>query len=135
MTRHSEFRIPDGLGSSLYEIQRNFIKRDIIMEFDDFEWDENKRNANIGKHGLDFLDVVRVLDNPYLEYPPKEINGEQRWIAIGALDDIVVAIVYTMRERVLRVISMRKARKNERKHYDTHIGQCAAQSGSRRKPD
>lgn len=105
------------------------------MEWDDFEWDENKRNANIEKHGLDFRDAVWVLDGPYLKYPAKEGNGEQRWIAIGMLDDIAVAIICTMRGPALRVISMRRARKNERKHYDTHFGRGAAESGSQRKPD
>ncbi len=92
------------------------------MEFDDIEWDENKRNSNIDKHKLDFRDVVRILDSPYLEAPARESDGEPRWLIIGRLEDIAVSIICTMRGRVLRVISMRKARKNERENYHTIFG-------------
>lgn len=105
------------------------------MEFDDIEWDENKRNANIDKHKLDFRDAVGILDGPCSVALARKIGGEPRWIAIGMLDDIHVAIIYTMRERVLRVISMRKARKNERENHHTNFGRRAAQGGPQQKLD
>jgi uncharacterized DUF497 family protein len=41
-----------------------------------FEWDENKRRANLGKHGIDFIDSMRVFSDPTpLAFPPEAITG------------------------------------------------------------
>lgn len=87
------------------------------MDFEDVEWDENKRLSNIEKHGLDFRDAIDVLDGPCLELSGRMVAGEIRSIAVGMLDDVCVSIIYTIRGAVLRVISMRKARNGERKRY------------------
>ena len=92
------------------------------MEFSALEWDENKRLRNIEKHGLDFLDAIAVLDGPCLVRSAREVASEVRSMVIGRLDDIVVCIIFTMRESVLRVISMRKARNEERRHYEEVFG-------------
>nr|WP_294522655.1 BrnT family toxin [uncultured Rhodopila sp.] len=85
---------------------------------DEFEWDENKRRINLEKHYLDFFDAGYVFRGPYLRLAAKTVKGEERWLAIGKLDDVYVAIVYTPRGSVTRLISKRKARKNEQQHYD-----------------
>lgn len=87
------------------------------MDFTDVEWHEDKRLSNIEKHSLDFLDAIDVLDGPCLWRPAKMVEGEPRSMAIGILDDVCVSIICTLRGSVLRVISMRKARHEERKHY------------------
>lgn len=91
-------------------------------EFDSVEWDENKRLSNIRKHYLDFMDAIYVLRGPCLELPGKTVGGEARGVAIGMLDDVCVALIYTLRGSALRVISMRKARKGEQQHYDKAFG-------------
>ena len=46
--------------------------------FGSFEWDSRKNDANIEKHGLDFVDVVLVFQDSYarIEYDPKHSEGE-----------------------------------------------------------
>jgi uncharacterized protein len=87
-------------------------------EFDSLEWDETKRLNNIAKHALDFRDAIYVFRSPYLRAVAKTVDGEARSLAVGMLDDIHVAVVYTLRGSSVRVISMRKARHHERRHYD-----------------
>lgn len=90
--------------------------------FESIEWDENKRLSNIDKHYLDFLDAVYVLSGPCLQLSAKTVQGEIRWMAVGMLDDVCVTLIYTMRGRMLRLISMRKARNGEQQQYDKAFG-------------
>ena len=80
-----------------------------------FEWDENKRQENLGKHGIDFLDVPRVFDGPMLcRMDDRADYGEDRWIGLGFLDVAVIVVVYTEPEdEVIRIISARKANRHE----------------------
>ena len=84
-----------------------------------FEWDHNKANRNLKKHGIDFADAVTVLDdfNAVTIYDPN--HDEERYITIGmdAYGRILV-VVYTMRGDAIRLISARKATKHERKQYE-----------------
>ena len=91
-------------------------------EFDSLEWNDTKRLNNIAKHALDFRDAIYVFRSPYLRLVTRTMNGEARSMAVGMLDDIHVAVVYTLRGSALRVISMRKARYDERRHYDEVFG-------------
>ncbi|MEW5926880.1 MAG: BrnT family toxin [Gemmatimonadota bacterium] len=81
-----------------------------------FEWDERKCRANLAKHGIDFDDAARVFDGPTLESASNR-DGEERRLAIGAVDEREVAVVYTVREGRYRIISARRARRNERGAY------------------
>jgi len=93
-----------------------------MEDFDSLEWDDNKCLANIEKHFLDFADAVHVLRGNVLTIPARTVQGETRRIALGMLDDVCVAIVYTRRGSALRLISMRKARHGEQRHYDKVFG-------------
>lgn len=87
-----------------------------------FEWDEAKRRSNIDRHGIDFVDVevvfagetVTVLDDRY-NY------GETRFLTFGILWGRVVAIVHTETDETIRVISFRKASKNEENSFFKEI--------------
>jgi hypothetical protein len=85
-----------------------------------FEWDEDKNRANIQKHKIDFADVPAVFNGPMLvELDEREDYGEERWIGMGFLRDIVVVVVFTQRRQdTLRIISARKVSKHERKRYE-----------------
>lgn len=76
-----------------------------------FEWDENKNEANIAKHGLNFADASRIFHLPLrISLDERENYGEDRWIGLGILDGRVVVIVYTEPdEQTIRIISLRKA--------------------------
>lgn len=85
-----------------------------------FEWDEQKNQANIKNHGLDFGDAYEVFDHPMLvNLDDREDYGEDRWAGIGLMDRHVVVIVFTEPEEdTIRVISFRKATSRERKRYE-----------------
>ena len=85
-----------------------------------FEWDEDKNRANIQKHKIDFADVPAVFSGLMLvELDEREDYGEERWIGIGFLRDIVAVVVFTeSRQDTIRIISARKASKHERKRYE-----------------
>lgn len=90
-----------------------------------FEWDEAKRLANLAKHGIDFIDVGELWVRPRLDrYYVESRDGEHRVTAIGTInhDDRIVAVVYTMRNGVTRIISLRRARRYERKDYQNAFG-------------
>lgn len=91
----------------------------------EFEWDEDKALANAEKHGIDFLDARRIWERPVID-PAGErmVEGEYRPTALGIIgeDDLIVAVVYTVRDGVIRLISARRARRHERKDYQDRFG-------------
>ena len=85
-----------------------------------FEWDEEKNKENIRKHGLDFADAEEIFDAPMLTAPEtREDYGEDRFVGIGFLKNFVAVVVYAERgEETVRIISLRKALKHERKRFE-----------------
>ena len=86
-----------------------------------FQWDGDKEKLNIRKHGIDFLTAAYVFDDPnHIEiFDEKHSEYENRFIVIGTADNIAVIlfVVYTERGEFIRIISARKATKNEREMY------------------
>ena len=79
-----------------------------------FSWEENKREANLEAHGLDFGDTERVFEGPTFTYEDDRFEyEEQRFVTLGFLNGVVVSIVYTETEHEIRVISFRKATTKE----------------------
>jgi len=84
----------------------------------DFEWDENKRQSNLRKHGIDFVRAAAIFENPILEREDNRYDyGESRLIALGETTGVVLFVVYTMRGSVYRIISARRATKSEQQQY------------------
>ena len=86
----------------------------------EFEWDENKRIANLKKHGIDFAEVENVFEDEckitFLDN--REDYGEERLITIGLVQNVlIVTVVYTERNTKTRIISARRAKKQERSLY------------------
>jgi uncharacterized DUF497 family protein len=83
-----------------------------------FEWDEDKRQSNIEKHGLDFLGARRPFDGrPRYDFESPR-RGEHRILSIGELNGVIVAVAWTKRGAdVIRIISARRARNEEEKKY------------------
>lgn len=81
-----------------------------------FEWDPQKNLLNLAKHAIDFDDSIGVFDGPIL-LRRSDRNDEERWIAIGTLADRLITVVFTRRAEVIRIISARRARKNEERAY------------------
>ena len=87
-----------------------------------YEWDERKRRANVKKHGIDFIDVPALFDSDVVIIPDERFDyGEPRFIAIGILKNLVVLVAYTERDENIRIISARKATKNEQIYYFQEI--------------
>lgn len=86
----------------------------------DFEWDENKRRSVIERHGIDFEDAIRIFGGPVLETPSPRTE-EARWLAVGVVDGIEIAVVYTVRNGRRRIITARRARKDERQNYHAQV--------------
>jgi uncharacterized DUF497 family protein len=88
----------------------------------DFEWDEEKRLKNLEKHGIDFIDADILFGSPYVVAPGKTVDGERRWLATVMIDEIYVTAVFSWRDQVIRLISMRSARNGERKRHQEVFG-------------
>ena len=87
-----------------------------------YEWDERKRRSNVKKHGINFIDIPELFDNDVVILPNERFDyGEPRFIAIGILKSQVVVVAYTERGENIRIISARKATKNEQIYYFQQI--------------
>jgi hypothetical protein len=81
-------------------------------------WDEPKRRANLRKHGFDFVDAERVFDGVTYTYEDDRLAyGEQRFVTLGLLREVVVSVVHTEDGDNIHIISLRKATKREREIY------------------
>jgi uncharacterized DUF497 family protein len=87
-----------------------------------FEWDEAKRESNLLKHAIDFIDAEKVFDGETITIPDDRFDyGEDRFITLGLLDGRVVVIVHTEVDEMIRIISVRKASRNEEISYFKEI--------------
>jgi uncharacterized DUF497 family protein len=83
-----------------------------------FEWDEQKNQINIRKHGLDFTGAPTVFAGATFTFEDDRFDyGEDRFITLGMLAGEIVVIAHTERGDNVRIISMRKATKYEQKLY------------------
>ncbi|MFL6805748.1 MAG: BrnT family toxin [Xanthobacteraceae bacterium] len=84
----------------------------------DFEWDTAKEQANRKKHGIDFRTATKVFLDPYmLEFEDLGAIDELRFNAIGLVDGRMLFVTYTMRGRIVRIISARGAEPHEKRKY------------------
>ena len=93
-----------------------------------FEWDEAKAMSNLGKHRIGFPTAIRVFGDPnaVLEQD-RVVDGEQRWHAIGMIDDVLMlTVVHVVRsagvEDITRIISARRAVRKEEHRYEDANG-------------
>lgn len=86
-----------------------------------FEWDENKNRKNREKHKVDFEEAKSVFDDSDAIEMEAIRNGEYRIIRIGkTATKFILLVVYTLRGLVIRLISARQARRDERNLYIEH---------------
>ena len=85
----------------------------------DFEWNEDKAESNLKKHGVSFSAATTIFDDAWaIERPDtRDDYGEDRLILIGEASGEVLVVVFTERAERLRIISARRASKKERVHY------------------
>lgn len=83
-----------------------------------FEWDESKNEINIQKHGIDFSDAKMIFDGYTLTVEDDRFDyPERRFVTFGLLFENIVSVVHTESEEKIRILSARKATRNEQKEY------------------
>lgn len=97
------------------------------MENIRFEWDENKNQLNKVKHGIDFNEAATVFfdENAIMFDDPEHSMEEERFLILGITKHENLCIVshcYRGKDNIIRIISARKATKNETKTYYKYTG-------------
>jgi len=85
----------------------------------EYQWNPDKAAANLSKHGIDFSDTVSVFSDALAVTISEERFDEERFITVG-MDAFgrVLVVVYTWRGEEIRLISARKATRQERQQYE-----------------
>lgn len=87
------------------------------------EWDPNKAERNLAKHGVSFEEAATaLLDTLARTAPdPDHSSGEQRFITFGvSVKQRLLLVSFTWRGDLIRIISARLATKQEREIYEEH---------------
>jgi len=85
----------------------------------EFEFDKRKSQNNKNKHGIDFIEVQALWNDPdRIEIPAKTID-EERFLMIGKISDKYWSAIITYRSEKVRIISVRRSRKEEIEIYES----------------
>jgi uncharacterized DUF497 family protein len=87
------------------------------MEGDEFEWDDEKARTNLIKHDVSFELARLVFDDLDRQERMDEDPDEERWVVMGLVGGHVLVVAYTERKVRRRIISARKANRNEQRRY------------------
>jgi uncharacterized protein len=89
------------------------------MQDDEFEWDDAKAAANWRDHGVAFDDAVRVFRDRFAveRFDDREDYGEERINLLGMCQGVILNVNYTERGERIRIISARRATRNEQDDY------------------
>lgn len=88
----------------------------------EFEWDEAKRRRVLRDRALDFVDATVLFDGRAVVSVPSPRGPEERWLTIGELDGRIIAVVWTWRDGRIRIVTMRRARDEEKRRYRALYG-------------
>jgi uncharacterized DUF497 family protein len=87
----------------------------------DIEYDPVKRDWTLRERGLDFTDAAEIFEGFNLTFEDdREDYGEERFVTFGRIGSKIVACVWTRRGDARRIISLRKAEKDEREIYNAY---------------
>lgn len=83
------------------------------------EWNESKAKENYAKHGVSFELAEEVFSDPFaIEFLDERRDyGELRFVILGVVMGRVLYVAYTERQDAIRIISARRATKNEQEAY------------------
>jgi uncharacterized DUF497 family protein len=86
-----------------------------------FEYDEKKSQINKEKHGIDFVEAQKLWqDEEALVIPANIVGNEIRYALISKKLTKCFIAIFTIRDDVYRIISVRRCRKNEEKNYENN---------------
>jgi uncharacterized protein len=85
-----------------------------------YAWDEMKRQRNVRRHGLDFLNILPCFADPQrlIEEDARRDYGERRFHLLCPLRGHLYHVTFTKRGQKIRIISARRANKREQRHYE-----------------
>jgi uncharacterized DUF497 family protein len=88
-----------------------------------YDWDAGKNIANQMKHGISFEEALLIFEGEVLTgVDTRRDYGETRKVSIGAIQDlIVIVVVHTDRNGLIRIISARLANRKERQKYHDYL--------------
>lgn len=86
---------------------------------EEFEFDEAKSQANLDKHGIDFVAAQELWKDPHLLEIRAKSKDEPRFALIGKVGEKHWSAVVTYREGRIRLISVRRSRKKEVEFYES----------------
>lgn len=94
------------------------------MKDDRFEWDDGKARANLRKHKISFEVASRAFDDPYGidNLDTREDYFEDRMNWTGMVSSRLITITYVEREGRIRIVSARKANRDEQNEYTDRQG-------------
>jgi len=85
----------------------------------EYKFDKRTNEINLKKHGIDFIGAQELWDDlDRIEIPAKTID-EQRFLMIGKISDKYWSCVFTYRNEKVRIISVRRSRKEEIDIYES----------------
>ena len=84
-----------------------------------FEFDDVKSNSNKDKHGIDFIQAQQLWDDENLLEIPARTTDEPRFVVIGKIENRHYSAVITYRKQKVRIISVRRSRKEEVNLYES----------------
>ena len=85
----------------------------------EFEFDLAKSATNKAKHGMDFVEAQALWADPLLAEAPAKAEDEFRFLAIGRINGKHWTAICTLRNEAVRIISVRRARKEEIGYYES----------------
>lgn len=84
-----------------------------------FEFDQNKSDINLSKHGIDFVEAQQLWQDTDLLEIPATTTDEPRYLIIAQLNGKHWSAVITYRAGNIRIILVRRSRKNEVEYYES----------------
>ncbi len=85
-----------------------------------FEWSNEKSKENFKKHGISFCAAKELWRDPHAqELKAKSTEDEERFLIIGKMNKKLWSAIFTYRELKIRIISVRRSRKNEGDYYES----------------
>jgi len=88
----------------------------------EFEWNKEKRQSNLEKHGVDIFIAAFIFDGPTLTTKDDRHDyGETRYRSTGMVDDICYVVIHTNRNGVTRLISAWQGGRRDRRKLEAHI--------------
>jgi uncharacterized DUF497 family protein len=87
-----------------------------------FEWDPDKARANESKHGVTFVEAATAFGDPLslTIFDPDHSGDEDRFLLLGeSVSGTLVIVSHTDRNGTIRIVSARKANRNERLQYES----------------